>query len=58
MTTLFGGAVKPEELRFPFSHMPAADIRDWEAIRAWSEALPELLGLGAYAPSSRPWAMA
>jgi menaquinone-dependent protoporphyrinogen oxidase len=55
---LFGGAVKPEELRFPFSHMPAADVRDWVAIRAWGAGLPERLGLPAYASSSRPWAIA
>ncbi|HEY2936106.1 MAG TPA: flavodoxin domain-containing protein [Gaiellaceae bacterium] len=55
---LFGGAIKPEELRFPFSHMAAADVRDWGAIRAWGAGLPERLGLPAYASSSSPWAMA
>ena len=42
---LFGGAVAPEKLRFPFNRVPAADVRDWEAIRAWAEALPALLAL-------------
>jgi menaquinone-dependent protoporphyrinogen oxidase len=55
---LFGGAIKPEELRFPFTRMPAADVRDWVAIRAWAAGLPERLGLPAYASSSSPWAMA
>jgi menaquinone-dependent protoporphyrinogen oxidase len=55
---MFGGAVKPEELRFPFTHMPAADVRDSVAIRAWGAGLPERLGLPAYASSSSPWAMA
>ncbi len=55
---MFGGAVKPSELRFPFTHMPAADVRDWVAIRAWGAGLPERLGLPAYASSSSPWAMA
>ncbi len=55
---VFGGAIKPDELRFPFTHMPAADVRDWVAIRAWAAGLPERLGLPAYASSSSPWAMA
>ncbi len=33
---LFGGAVEPRKLSFPFNHMPAADVRDWDAIRAWA----------------------
>lgn len=40
---VFGGALRPEELHFPFSRMPAADIRNWEAIRAWAQRLPGLL---------------
>ncbi len=40
---VFGGAVDPATLHFPFSHMPAADIRDWEAIREWAEQLPPVL---------------
>ena len=55
---LFGGAVKPEDLHFPFSHMPAADVRDWVAIRAWGAGLPERLGLRGYVSSSSPWAIA
>jgi menaquinone-dependent protoporphyrinogen oxidase len=36
-TTIFGGVVDPEKLRFPLSRMPASDARDWEAIAAWAE---------------------
>jgi menaquinone-dependent protoporphyrinogen oxidase len=43
---LFGGAIVPETLHFPFSHIPAGDLRDWDAIRAWTERLPDALGLG------------
>ncbi len=44
--TIFGGVIDPAKLRFPFNRMPASDARDWEAITAWAESLPELLGLG------------
>jgi menaquinone-dependent protoporphyrinogen oxidase len=33
---VFGGAVDPRKLRFPFNRMPAADVRDWDEIRAWA----------------------
>jgi len=47
---VFGGAVDPANLRFPdnnpaFKAMPASDLRDWDAIRAWAGGLPEALGL-------------
>ncbi len=42
---IFGGRVDPSQLHFPFSKIPAGDARDWDAIAAWSEALPEALGL-------------
>jgi menaquinone-dependent protoporphyrinogen oxidase len=46
-TELFGGKYDPEKLRFPdtllaklpatpLRQMPASDIRDWTAIRAWA----------------------
>lgn len=49
-TELFGGKFDPAALRFPDSlltlfpaspirNMPASDIRDWEAIRAWAGTL-------------------
>ena len=43
---LFGGAIVPETLHFPFSHVPAGDLRDWGEIREWTERLPEALGFG------------
>lgn len=42
---IFGGVVDPSKLSFPFKHMPAVDLRDWEAIRAWASGLPAALGL-------------
>lgn len=40
---VFGGKIDPGELRFPFSRMPAGDVRDWKAIDAWALQLPRLL---------------
>jgi len=42
---LFGGAIVPETLHFPFSHLPAGDLRDWDEIERWASALPGLLGV-------------
>jgi menaquinone-dependent protoporphyrinogen oxidase len=36
-TAIFGGVLDPSQHHFPFSHMPASDARDWEAIRGWAE---------------------
>ena len=44
---LFGGAIVPETLHFPFSRIPAGDLRDWAAIEAWTGRLPDALGLRA-----------
>jgi len=35
--TIFGGALRPENWRFPFNRLPAFDARDWDAIRVWAE---------------------
>jgi menaquinone-dependent protoporphyrinogen IX oxidase len=40
--TIFGGAVDPSKLRFPFKRTPASDARDWDAIGAWSRELSVL----------------
>lgn len=46
---IFGGKFDPETLKFPWSMipalkmMPASDIRDWTAIRAWASSLPAAL---------------
>jgi len=42
---VFGGAIEPATLRFPFNRMPRTDIRDWDAIAAWAEGLPVELAL-------------
>jgi menaquinone-dependent protoporphyrinogen oxidase len=34
---VFGGVIDPDKLRFPFTHMPAGDARDWDAIRYWTD---------------------
>jgi menaquinone-dependent protoporphyrinogen oxidase len=36
---IFGGVVDPGKLRFPFSHMPETDARDWTAIREWADTV-------------------
>jgi menaquinone-dependent protoporphyrinogen oxidase len=48
--TVFGGAFDPTGLRFPDANpamkkLPPSDLRDWEAIEAWADSLPEALGL-------------
>lgn len=46
---IFGGKFDPEHLRFPMNlipalkRMPASDVRDWTAIRAWASGLVPLL---------------
>lgn len=35
-TAIFGGVIDPKRLHFPFSHMPAGDARDWNAIQDWA----------------------
>jgi menaquinone-dependent protoporphyrinogen oxidase len=49
---VFGGAFDPAKLSFPYNlvpglkKMPAKDIRDWDAIRAWAQ---DLAGMAAAA---------
>lgn len=44
---MFGGKVDPAKLRFPLNlfagSVPASDLRDWTAIRAWAANLKPLL---------------
>lgn len=44
---LFGGRFDPALLQFPLNKMagaaPASDIRDWDAIREWTEGLVPLM---------------
>jgi menaquinone-dependent protoporphyrinogen oxidase len=46
--TIFGGALDPAKLKFPFTGMKsfgATDLRDWKAIEAWADSLPAKLGV-------------
>jgi menaquinone-dependent protoporphyrinogen oxidase len=43
-TAIFGGVVDPSKLRFPLNRMPLVDARDSDAIEAWADALPALVG--------------
>lgn len=46
---IIGGRFDPTRLRLPWSlipamrNMPPSDLRDWEAIRAWADSLPQAL---------------
>jgi menaquinone-dependent protoporphyrinogen oxidase len=40
-SAVFGGAVDPGKLHFPFNRMPAADVRDWDEITAWAGEIAE-----------------
>jgi len=53
---VFGGVLRPAELRFPFNRMREGDARDWDAIRAWAEHVGGLLREPAL--SSASWASA
>jgi menaquinone-dependent protoporphyrinogen oxidase len=44
---IFGGAVDPAKMRFPFTHMDASDARDWDAIRYWTDDLAAALATPA-----------
>ena len=40
---VFGGAIDPRKLRFPFNRMAACDARDWNAINAWASRVARAL---------------
>jgi menaquinone-dependent protoporphyrinogen oxidase len=44
---VFGGAVDPSKLRFPFTRMPASDARDWKAIGAWSHEVSAFFAMSS-----------
>jgi hypothetical protein len=50
---VFGGAIDPRTLRFPFSHIPASDARDWNAIRAWASEISGVFDYGKTALEGR-----
>lgn len=48
---VFGGRLDPSALRFPDNNpavrqMGQVDLRDWQAIDAWTDSLVEALGMG------------
>ena len=43
LVTVFGGAVDPAKLHFPFNRMPESDVRDWQAIDAWAAAVDSMI---------------
>jgi menaquinone-dependent protoporphyrinogen oxidase len=45
--TIFGGALKPETWRFPFSRLPSFDARDWDEIEEWTDQLAARISLVA-----------
>jgi menaquinone-dependent protoporphyrinogen oxidase len=42
-SAVFGGVIDPRKLHFPFNHMAATDVRDWDEIRAWADEVAEWL---------------
>jgi menaquinone-dependent protoporphyrinogen oxidase len=48
---IFGGALDPTRLHFPFNRMPACDARDWDAIEAWALRVAAAL-TGVAAPTA------
>lgn len=44
-TVVFGGAIDPSKLGFPFKHMPPVDARDWKAIQAWADEVVRELAM-------------
>jgi menaquinone-dependent protoporphyrinogen oxidase len=56
---IFGGKFDPTRLRFPYNlfmrQVPASDLRDWAAIRAWANSLAaQLNSLAAQLSGSGP----
>lgn len=43
IVTVFGGAVDPAKLHFPFNRMPETDVRDWQAIDAWAAEVGSMI---------------
>lgn len=44
---VFGGVIDPATQHFPLNRMPAIDVRDWDAIRAWAQELAGSLAVPA-----------
>lgn len=43
LVAIFGGAIDPAKLHFPFNRTRRSDARDWQAIDAWSDEVSELI---------------
>lgn len=43
LVAIFGGAVDPNKLHFPFNRTRPSDVRDWQAIDAWSDEVSALI---------------
>ena len=46
--TIFGGALDPTRLKFPFTGLKSfgvVDLRDWKVIEDWADSLPAKLGV-------------
>jgi carbamate kinase len=43
LVSIFGGAVDPSKLHFPFNRMPASDARDWDAVDAFADEVARLV---------------
>ena len=41
---VFGGVIQPEKLHFPFSRLPEADARDWDAIHEFADTFAREAG--------------
>jgi menaquinone-dependent protoporphyrinogen oxidase len=47
---IFGGVVEPGELHFPFTHVPASDARDWDAVHDWAAEIAVQFGGSSDSP--------
>jgi menaquinone-dependent protoporphyrinogen oxidase len=52
-TAIFGGVIRPEELRFPLNRMEPSDARNWDAIEAWARELARVFDLSLAAVPAR-----
>jgi menaquinone-dependent protoporphyrinogen IX oxidase len=48
---IFGGVVDPERFRWPLTHLPASDARDWDAIAEWADEVAELMASRVATPA-------
>lgn len=46
---IFGGAIDPQALHFPFNRMQPVDARDWDAIHGWGDELARVFAAAVMA---------